>query len=162
MLVFVAVLSTVSAFGGGAIRATTGRSFLDMKKVLIVGGTRFSGLYLWKELYDRGHEITLYNRGKYALKKVPKETEADFEKRKAAARFIKGDRQVAAELQEKLVNEKFDVIYDMNGREASDTAPLADIFNGKVEHFVYMSSGTLFSSLPPSPPHTHFHTHTHI
>jgi len=23
------------------------------KKVLIIGGTRFSGLYLWKELHDR-------------------------------------------------------------------------------------------------------------
>lgn len=23
------------------------------KRVLIIGGTRFSGLYLWKELYDR-------------------------------------------------------------------------------------------------------------
>ena len=144
VVVFLVTLATVSAFGGGAIRATTARSFMDMKKVLIVGGTRFSGLYLWKELYDRGHEITLYNRGKYALKKVPKETEADFEKRKAAARFIKGDRQVAAELQEKLGNEKFDVIYDMNGREATDTAPLADIFNGKCEHFVYMSSAGVY------------------
>jgi len=27
------------------------------KKVLIIGGTRFSGLYLWKELYDRVSSI---------------------------------------------------------------------------------------------------------
>lgn len=32
----------------------------------------------------------------------------------------------------------------MNGREASDTAPLADLFNGKVEHFVYMSSAGVY------------------
>ena len=25
-------------------------------------------------------------------------------------------------------------MYDMNGREVGDTAPLADLFNGKVEH----------------------------
>lgn len=136
--------TVVHAFGGTSRASYASRSFLDMKNVLIVGGTRFSGLYLWKELYDRGHEVTLYNRGKYALKKVPKESEADFEKRKAATRFIKGDRQVAAELQEKLSNEKFDVVYDMNGREASDTAPLADIFNGKVDHFVYMSSAGVY------------------
>ena len=145
-VVFIATLFAAAiAFDGGlSSRKYATRSFVDMKKVLIVGGTRFSGLYLWKELFDRGHDLTLYNRGKYALKKVPKETDADFETRKAATRFIKGDRLVAAELQEKLGNEKFDVVYDMNGREASDTAPLADIFNGKVDHFVYMSSAGVY------------------
>lgn len=44
----------------------------------------------------------------------------------------------------KLSGESFDVVYDMNGREASDTAPLADLFNGKVEHFVYMSSAGVY------------------
>jgi len=29
------------------------RMSIAPKKVLIIGGTRFSGLYLWKELYDR-------------------------------------------------------------------------------------------------------------
>jgi UDP-glucose 4-epimerase len=32
----------------------------------------------------------------------------------------------------------------MNGREAADTAPLADMFNGKVEHFIYMSSAGVY------------------
>jgi len=114
------------------------------KNVLIIGGTRFSGLYLWKELYDRGHSITLFNRGKSSLKKLPKESEDDFEKRKSSARFINGDRQVAEDIQEKLKNEKFDVIYDMNGREVGDTAPLADLFNGKVEQFIYMSSAGVY------------------
>jgi nucleoside-diphosphate-sugar epimerase len=43
-----------------------------------------------------------------------------------------------------LKNEKFDVIYDMNGREVGDTAPLADLFNGKVEQFIYMSSAGVY------------------
>ena len=47
-------------------------------------------------------------------------------------------------MQEKLKDQKFDVIYDMNGREAADTAPLADMFNGKVEHFIYMSSAGVY------------------
>jgi len=114
------------------------------KKVLIVGGTRFSGLYLWKELFDRGHDISLFNRGKTALKKLPKETEASFNKRKDAVKIIVGDRQKSESLNEKLASESFDVIYDMNGREVSDTAPLADLFNGKVEHFIYMSSAGVY------------------
>jgi len=32
----------------------------------------------------------------------------------------------------------------MNGREVGDTAPLADLFNGKVEHFIYMSSAGVY------------------
>lgn len=114
------------------------------KSCLIVGGTRFSGLYLWKELVDRGHQVTLYNRGKTALKKLPRETDEAFEDRKSKTNFISGNRQEPAELKEKLSSQKFDVVYDMNGREATDTAPLADIFNGKVEHFVYMSSAGVY------------------
>lgn len=113
------------------------------RSCLIVGGTRFSGLYLWKELHDRGHSVTLFNRGKTALKKLPRESEADFEKRKAATKFITGDRQSPESLQ-KLGSENFDVIYDMNGREATDTIPLADMFKGRLEHFIYMSSAGVY------------------
>lgn len=122
----------------------------DPKKVLLIGGTRFSGLYLWKELHQRGHHVTLFNRGKTALKRLPKESEMDFEKRKKDTSYFTGNRQIAEDLQ-KLASEKFDVIYDMNGREASDTAPLADIFNGKVDHFIYMSSAGVYkkSTLMP-------------
>eukprot|EP00595_Chromulina_sp_UTEXLB2642_P000009 CAMPEP_0196762020 /NCGR_PEP_ID=MMETSP1095-20130614/1353_1 /TAXON_ID=96789 ORGANISM="Chromulina nebulosa, Strain UTEXLB2642" /NCGR_SAMPLE_ID=MMETSP1095 /ASSEMBLY_ACC=CAM_ASM_000446 /LENGTH=329 /DNA_ID=CAMNT_0042112239 /DNA_START=73 /DNA_END=1059 /DNA_ORIENTATION=+ len=116
----------------------------DKKKVLLIGGTRFSGLYLWKELFQRGHEVVLFNRGKTAAKRLPRESEEDFNKRVANTRVIKGNRQDAEDLKAKLSGESFDVIYDMNGREATDTAPLADIFNGKVEHFVYMSSAGVY------------------
>ncbi len=78
------------------------------------------------------------------LKKVPYESDAEFEARSKDTKFIKGNRQSADELKEKLSGEKFDVIYDINGREVSDTAPLADIFNGKCEHFVYMSSAGVY------------------
>eukprot|EP01038_Epipyxis_sp_PR26KG_P007412 gene7412-10103_t len=114
------------------------------KKVLIVGGTRFSGLYLWRELHQRGHQVTLYNRGKTALKKLPDETEEAFTKRSQETTFIKGNRQSPEEMKEKLSSLSFDAIYDMNGRESSDTAPLADLFNGKIEHYVYMSSAGVY------------------
>lgn len=55
------------------------------------------------------------------------------------------------ELKEKLSAESFDVIYDLNGRESSDTAPLADLFNGKVEHFIYMSSAGVYKKSPIMP-----------
>jgi nucleoside-diphosphate-sugar epimerase len=34
------------------------------KKVLMMGGTRFIGLYLARQLVEAGHEVTLFTRGK--------------------------------------------------------------------------------------------------
>ena len=76
------------------------------KSVLLVGGTRFSGLYLWRELHKRGHRVTLFNRGKTEIKKIPSETDAEFIDRKANARYILGDRQDIADMSSKLVGRK--------------------------------------------------------
>lgn len=114
------------------------------KKVLIVGGTRFSGLYLWKELHERGHEVTLFNRGKTALKSIPGEDASVFAKRSQETNFVKGDRKDVAGMKEKLGSLKFDVVYDMGGREADDTVPLVDMFGKTADQFVYMSSAGVY------------------
>ena len=114
------------------------------KKVLLVGGTRFSGLYLWKELQDRGHDVTLFNRGKTALRKTPRETEEEFEVRKAKTTFIAGDRKDTEDMKKKLEGGGYDIIYDLGGREVEDTEPLIDIFGKTVEQFIYMSSAGVY------------------
>lgn len=43
--------STMSARRGAVSMAA------DKQRVLVIGGTRFSGLYLTKELHARGHEV---------------------------------------------------------------------------------------------------------
>ncbi|MBD2040774.1 NAD-dependent epimerase/dehydratase family protein [Microcoleus sp. FACHB-672] len=100
-------------------------------RILIMGGTRFIGVYLTKILVKQGHEIVLFNRGK---KSAPVE----------GLQQIHGDRTDAAQLKEKLEKEEFDAIFDNNGRELSDTQPLAEIFKGRVKHFVYMSSAGVY------------------
>jgi nucleoside-diphosphate-sugar epimerase len=99
-------------------------------RILIMGGTRFIGVYLTRILLEQGHEITLFNRGN---KPVP-----------AAVEQILGDRTNPVDLKEKLTGKDFDAIFDNNGRELSDTQPLAEIFQGRVEHFVYMSSAGVY------------------
>lgn len=99
----------------------------------------------------QGHSITLFNRGKSKLQQLPQESITEFETRVSSTRFINGNRQVPEDLKSKLGSETFDVIYDMNGREASDTAPLIEIFNGKVEHFIYMSSAGVYKKSPLMP-----------
>ncbi len=97
----------------------------------MMGGTRFIGVYLTKILVAAGHEVVLFNRGNN-----PSPV--------AGVKEIHGDRRDAAVLKEKLSTEKFDAIFDNNGRELSDTQPLVEIFADKLEHFVYVSSAGVY------------------
>lgn len=54
---------------------------------------------------------------------------------------------------EQLASMNFDAVFDMNGRELSDTAPLADMVKDKVEHFVYMSSAGIYMKSQVMPHH---------
>ena len=107
-------------------------------RILIMGGTRFIGVYLTQLLVKQGHEVVLFNRGN---RPSPVENVTQ----------ITGDRTDAKQLKEKLTNEKFDVVFDNNGRELTDTQPLAEIFQNRLQHFVYMSSAGVYlksDSLP--------------
>jgi len=100
-------------------------------RILMMGGTRFIGVYLTKVLVAQGHDVVLFNRGNHP---VPVE----------GVTQIEGDRKNSAQLKEKLAGESFDAIFDNNGRELSDTQPLVEMFNDKVKHFVYVSSAGVY------------------
>lgn len=111
-----------------------------MKKmrILIMGGTRFIGVSLTKLLVQQGHEVVLFNRGN---KPAPV----------AGVTQIHGDRTDASQLKEKLAGQKFDAIFDNNGRELEDTKPLVELFKDQVEHFVYVSSAGVYLSSDQMP-----------
>ena len=100
-------------------------------RILIMGGTRFIGIYLTRILVEQGHEVVLFNRGN---------KQAPFE----GVKQIHGDRKDPSQLKEKLFQESFDAIFDNNGRELSDTQPLVEIFKDRVKHFVYVSSAGVY------------------
>jgi nucleoside-diphosphate-sugar epimerase len=114
--------------------------------VLIIGGTRFSGASLWRELYRRGHAVTVYNRGKTAPKPVTRESPMEFEARTQAATYLKGDRQDPQQLRLLIDPNKYDYVYDMNAREETDTRPLAELFIGSsvLKQYVFMSSAGVY------------------
>lgn len=99
-------------------------------RILIMGGTRFIGVYLTQMLQELGHEVVMFNRGN---RPVPD-----------GVGLITGDRTDPNQIKEKLAGEEFDAIFDNNGRELADTQPLAEIFQGRVKHFVYMSSAGVY------------------
>ncbi len=107
-------------------------------RVLVMGGTRFIGVYLTQILVQEGHEVVLFNRGN---KPSPVE----------GVREIHGDRSDANDLKEKLASERFDAIFDNNGRKMEDTQPLADLFNGQIQHFVYVSSAGVYQKSDQMP-----------
>lgn len=100
-------------------------------RILIMGGTRFIGVYLTQILVEQGHDVVLFNRGNQP---APIE----------GVQQIQGDRSDPAQLKEKLASENVDAIFDNNGRTLSDTQPLAEIFQGRVQHFVYVSSAGVY------------------
>lgn len=105
------------------------------QRVLIIGGSRFTGISLWKELCDRGHDVTVYNRGKTPLKPLGKcgqhmENKFQFDARIRDTKFIQGDRQDPAQMRAKIDPNQYDYVYDMNARSLEDTKPLAELFVG--------------------------------
>jgi nucleoside-diphosphate-sugar epimerase len=101
-------------------------------RILIMGGTRFIGVYLTQMLVEQGHEVVLFNRGNRELPSMKEVGQ------------ITGDRTDPDQLKEKLSSENFDAIFDNNGRELTDTQPLAEIFQDRVQHFIYMSSAGVY------------------
>lgn len=99
-------------------------------RILVMGGTRFIGVYLTRLLLDAGHQVTLLNRGN---KSAPDGVEV-----------VKCDRKNPDALKSALAGKQFDAIYDNNGRELSDTQPLVELFGDTVEHFIYVSSAGVY------------------
>jgi UDP-glucose 4-epimerase len=97
-------------------------------RILVMGGTRFIGVYLTQQLVAQGHEVVLFNRGN---RPAPV----------AGVKTITGDRQTDLG---KLSSESFDVIFDNNGRELTDTEPLVTLFKGRIKQFIYMSSAGVY------------------
>ena len=100
-------------------------------RILIMGGTRFIGVYLTKLLAEQGHEVVLFNRGN---KPAPL----------PGLQVIRGDRTDPEQIKEKLGSESFDVIFDNNGRKLSDTKPLVELFKNKIKQFIYVSSAGVY------------------
>lgn len=100
-------------------------------RILVMGGTRFIGVYLTKILVEKGHDVVLFNRGNKPEPVV-------------GVQQIHGDRTDVSQLQSKLESEHFDAIFDNNGRELSDTKPLAEIYQDRLQHFIYMSSAGVY------------------
>ncbi|KAJ9186025.1 hypothetical protein P3X46_005583 [Hevea brasiliensis] len=124
----------------GALQVTASSS----KNILIMGGTRFIGVFLSRLLVKEGHQVTLFTRGKAPItQQLPGESDQDFADFSSKILHLKGDRKDFDFVKSSLSAKGFDVVYDINGREADEVAPILDALP-KLEQYIYCSSAGVY------------------
>ena len=101
-------------------------------RVLVIGGTKFLGYHLVRELLSQGHEVTLFNRG---------QTPDDFG---SAVERIHGDRNEPHEFRARLKGLEFEVVVDMISYRGEDSRQAVNIFSGRVGHFIHISTAAVY------------------
>ena len=112
-----------------------------MKKLLIIGGTRFVGRNLIEALLENGtFDITLFNRGITNPDLFP------------TIKTIKGDRKIKADI-EKIAAEYWDCIIDISGYWPSALEMQLPLLEGKVGKYIYISTSShyAFDEVHPHP-----------
>jgi len=98
-------------------------------KILVMGGTRFVGKSLVEKLLSQNHDIDIFTRGN---KSNPEKTN-----------LIKGDRNNSEDIV-KLRNEKYDVVFDISGRELEQTKLLIENLDNSFQRYIYVSSAGVY------------------
>ena len=104
-------------------------------KLLIIGGTRFTGRHLVTTSLARDHEVTLFNRGNYSTE--------------PAVETIHGDRHSHSDLA-KLSGRRWDVVIDTSGHLPRSVRAAAEILSGSVDRYVFISSQNAYASVSVS------------
>ena len=116
-----------------------GRSQVKPLKLLILGGTVFLGPHLVESAQARGHEITLFNRGRTNNHLFP-----ELEKFKGDRDPNKGDGLSALE---KAVagGRKWDAVIDTSAYYPRVVTAAAEALKGAVDHYQFISTLSVFA-----------------
>lgn len=109
-------------------------------RVLVVGGTRFIGRHTVQELLRRGHEVTLFHRGK-----TPNPFGGQVDDRL-------GDRLDAGSVERALKGQRFDAVIDIayawDSRTGAREVGLIANALESVHNYVYLSSVSVYKEIP--------------
>src|SRR5437762_10105110 len=130
-------ISTASAL---ASRVTTTSLFAEKTptpmRILILGGTGFTGPYQVKYALSRGNKITTYNRGKTHPGELPAEVEQ-----------LVGDRNGKLDA---LKNRQWDVVIDNPTTLPAWVRDAAQVLKGNVDRYVFISTISVFQDPLPT------------
>ena len=100
-------------------------------KILILGGTGFTGPFQVKYALSRGHQVTVFNRGRTHPGELPKEAEA-----------LIGDRNGQLDA---LKGRQWDVVIDNPTTLPVWVRDAAQILKGNVDRYVFISTISVYS-----------------
>jgi 2'-hydroxyisoflavone reductase len=125
--------ATASAFAF-PVRSTTLFAEQSVKplRILILGGTGFTGPYQVRYALSRGHKVTTFNRGKTHPDELPKEVEQ-----------LIGDRNGQLDA---LKGRKWDVIIDNPTTLPVWVRDAGEILKGNVERYVFISTISVYAA----------------
>ncbi len=103
----------------------------DTAKILVLGGTGFIGPHMVREALRRGHDVTLFNRGKTNNTLFP-----DLE-------LLIGDRDNGLDA---LKGGKWDAVVDNSGYVPRHVADSARLLSPAVSHYLFISSISAYAS----------------
>jgi len=104
-------------------------------KMLLIGGTVFLGRHLIDASIERGHEVTLFNRGRHNADLYP-----DIEK-------LRGDRSGDLSV---LKGREWDAVIDTCGYVPSDVRRSAEALADATEHYTFISSISVYAEFGPA------------
>ena len=103
-------------------------------RLLVLGGTVFVGRHVVEAALARGHEVTLFNRGRQNAHLFP------------ALEKLRGDRDGDLSA---LAGRRFDAVIDPSGFTPAQMRAMAAALGDRVEHYTFISSISALAAYPP-------------
>src|SRR6266576_372085 len=132
---------TAASAGAFALNARSTTLFAEKSvkplRILILGGTGFTGPYQVRYALSRGHKVTTFNRGKTHPGELPNEVEQ-----------LVGDRNGKLDA---LKGRQWDVVIDNPTTLPSWVRDAAQILKGNVERYVFISTISVYGEVKTGP-----------
>jgi 2'-hydroxyisoflavone reductase len=128
---------SVAATAAMSIQNTFAEERVKPLRILILGGTGFTGPFQVKYALSRGHKVTVFNRGKTDPGELPKEVEQ-----------LTGDRNGQLEA---LKGKKWDVCIDNPTTLPAWVRDAAQILKGNVERYIFISTISVYADTSTGP-----------
>jgi nucleoside-diphosphate-sugar epimerase len=109
-------------------------SKISFMNILIIGGTGFISSRIADKLLQKGHKLTLLNRGN-TVSNLPFNSNLS---------FVQGDRNDKRILNDLASKNRFDVVYDMIPYTEYDSKTAADCFKNKIGRFIHCSTISVY------------------
>ncbi len=103
-------------------------------RVLVIGGTGFLSKKIVKELLNKLHTVSVFNRGE-----SPNLLQQD-----SNLKFIKGNRDNIEDLQKVLTTNVFDAVYDMIAYTENQSKDAVHVFKGRIGRFIHCSTISVY------------------